>query len=124
MDAYGDGEALASVQAKASAAGLALAFHAKRDHLDPSLANYQVRGPYLNLYLTQSARMAGLALAFHAKRDHLDPSLAHYQCGAAVGSGTTLCSPCKQRTGPIFGQSKRHRLVDPEYPPLLRWWIR
>lgn len=44
VDAYGDGEALASVQAKAAAAGLALAFHDKRDHLDPSLADYQVRG--------------------------------------------------------------------------------
>ena len=44
VDAYGDGEALASVQAKAAAAGLALTFHAKRDHLNPSLADYQVRG--------------------------------------------------------------------------------
>lgn len=43
MDAYGDGEALASVRAKAEAAGLSLTFHAKRDHLDPSLADYQVR---------------------------------------------------------------------------------
>ncbi|KAK9845807.1 hypothetical protein WJX81_002889 [Elliptochloris bilobata] len=42
VDAFGDGEALASVQGKARAAGLALAFHAKRDHLDPSLADYQV----------------------------------------------------------------------------------
>ena len=43
MDAFGDGEALASVQAKAQAARLALAFHPKRDHLDPSLADYQAR---------------------------------------------------------------------------------
>ena len=45
VDAYGDGEALKSVRAKAEAAGLALTFHAKRDHLDPSLADYQVREP-------------------------------------------------------------------------------
>jgi hypothetical protein len=43
VDAYGDGEALASVRAKAEAAGLALTFHAKRDHLDASLADYQAR---------------------------------------------------------------------------------
>jgi len=45
VDAYGDGEALASVRAKAEAAGLALTFHAKRDHLDASLADYQVGPP-------------------------------------------------------------------------------